>query len=72
MRGAKKSVNGDIRKGSTRHWNNLEDYWSCAGGLSAGIVIGTYLRDPKNSGTDPITVDGIYGRRRRKRDDSRE
>ena len=27
-------------------WNYLEDYWPCAGGLSAGKVIGTQMRDP--------------------------
>ena len=37
-------------QGSTRDWNSLEDYWSCAGGLSAVNVIGTQLRDPINTG----------------------
>ena len=37
-------------RGSTRYWNDLEDYWPCAGGLSAGNAIGTQLRDPINSG----------------------
>ena len=31
-------------------WNYLEDYWPCAGGLSTVNVIGTQLRDPRNSG----------------------
>ena len=30
--------------------NYLEDYWPCAGGLSAGNAIGTRLHDPINSG----------------------
>ena len=38
------------KKGSTRYWNYLGDYWSCAGGLSAVNAIGTLLRDPINSG----------------------
>ena len=29
--------------------NYLEEYWPCAGGLSAVNVIGTQLRDPINS-----------------------
>ena len=37
-------------KGSTRHWNYLEDYWACAGGLSAVKSIGTQLRDTIDSG----------------------
>ena len=37
-------------KGSTRYWNYVEDYWLCAGGLSAVNAIGTQLRDPINSG----------------------
>ena len=36
-------------QGSTRYWNYLEDYWPCAGGLSAVNAIGTQLRDPLNS-----------------------
>ena len=36
-------------QGSTRCWNYLEDYWPCAGGLSAVKAIGTQLRDPINS-----------------------
>ena len=43
-------VHGDLQNGSTRYWNYLEDYWPCAGGLSAVNVIGTQLRDPINSG----------------------
>ena len=35
---------------SNRCWNCLEDYWSCAGGLSAVNAIGTQLRDQINSG----------------------
>ena len=37
-------------QGSTRYCNYLEDYWPCAGGLSAVNAIGTQLRDPINSG----------------------
>ena len=29
------------QKGSTRHWDYLEDYWPCAGGVSAVNAIGT-------------------------------
>ena len=43
-------VHGDLQNGSTRYWNYLEDYWPCAGGLSAVNVIGTQFRDPINSG----------------------
>ena len=38
-----------MQNGSTRHWNYLEDYWPCAGGLSAVNAIGTQLCDPINS-----------------------
>ena len=34
-RGAHQLVHGDLQNNSTRYWNNLEDYWPCAGGLSA-------------------------------------
>ena len=30
--------------------NYLEDYWPCAGGLSAVNAVGTQLRDPMNLG----------------------
>ena len=40
----------DRCKGSTNYMNYLEDYWPCAGGLSAVNAIGTQLRDPINSG----------------------
>ena len=43
-------VHGDLKNGSTCYWNYLEDYWPCAGGLSAVNAIGTQLRDPINSG----------------------
>ena len=39
-----------ICKCSTRYWNYLEDYWPCAGGLSATNAIGTQLSDRINSG----------------------
>ena len=42
-------VHGDLQKGSTRYWNYLENYWPCAGGLSAMNDIGTQLRDLINS-----------------------
>ena len=42
-------VRGDLQNGGTRYWNYLEDYWPCAGGLSAVNVIGTQLRDPIKS-----------------------
>ena len=55
----KKMVHDDTGKGSTRYWNYLEDYWPCAGGLSAVNAIGTQLRGLINSGPDPMAVDGI-------------
>ena len=36
--------------GSTRYWNDLEDYWPHAGGRSAVNAIGTQLRDLISSG----------------------
>ena len=36
-------------KGGTRYSNYLDDYWLCAGGLSAVNAIGTQLRDLINS-----------------------
>ena len=53
-------VHGDLQNGSTRYWNYLEDYyWSYAGGLSAVNAIGTQLRDPINSGLDPMAYGGL-------------
>ena len=43
-------VHGDTCKGSTDYWNYPEDYWPCAGGLSAVNAIGTQLRDLISSG----------------------
>ena len=37
-------------KGSIRYWNYLDDYWPCAGGLSAVNTIDTRSRDLMNSG----------------------
>ena len=48
--GAHWLVRGDKCKDITRCWNRLEDYWPCAGGLSAVNAIGTQLGDPVNSG----------------------
>ena len=42
-------------KGSTRYWSYLEDYWPCAGGLTAVKSSGTHLRDKINLG---LTTDG--------------
>ena len=39
-----------LKKGNTRYWNYLEEYWPCAGGLSAVNASGTELHDPMNSG----------------------
>ena len=36
-------------QGSTRNWKYLDDYWSCAGGLSPVNAISTQLRDPINT-----------------------
>ena len=49
-KGAHYMVHGVLQNGSTRYWNYLEDYWPCAGGLSAVNAIGTQLRDTINSG----------------------
>ena len=49
---AQKLPHGDACKGSTRYWKNLEDYWPCAGELSALYAIGTSLRDLINSNKD--------------------
>ena len=43
-------VHGDLKNGSTCYWNYLEDYWPCAGGLSAVNAIDTQLLVPMNSG----------------------
>ena len=37
----------------------LEDYWSCADGLSAVSVIGTQVAQPDKIWTDPMAYDGI-------------
>ena len=39
-------LRGDIWKGSTLYWYYLEDYWPCAGGLSAVNAIGMHMREP--------------------------
>ena len=61
-------------KGSTRYWNYIEDYWSCAGVLSAVNAIGTQLRDPIKAGglTRWRTAVQINGRRRGNREESHE
>ena len=43
------SMHGDAKGSSTRYWNYLEVYWSCAGGLSAVNAMGMQLHDPINS-----------------------
>ena len=43
-RGAYYLAHDDLKNGITRYWNYLEDYWPCAGGLSAVNVIGRQLR----------------------------
>ena len=50
--------------------STLEDYWPCAGGLSAVNTIGTQLRD-LISGLIRWRLT-VYGRRRGKREESRE
>ena len=47
--GAHWLVHSDAKAAPVRYWNYLEDYWPCAGGLSAVNVIRTQLRDPINS-----------------------
>ena len=46
------------RRGSTRYWNYLEDFWPCAGGLSAINAIATQMHDPINSGLNPMAYGG--------------
>ena len=53
--------------------STYEDYWLCAGGLSAVNAIGRQLRDLIKLGTDPMAYGGIKnGRRRGKREEYRE
>ena len=50
-RGAHKLVHGDLqRQQPVTGTLPFEDYWPCAGGLSAVNAIGTQLRSPINSG----------------------
>ena len=37
----RRTLIGPLQNGGTRYWNYLEDYWPCAGGLSAVNAIGT-------------------------------
>ena len=60
-RGAHKLVHDDTWEGSTRYSNYLEDYWLCAGGLSAVNAIGAQRRDLVSSGTEPMAIGGIPG-----------
>ena len=48
------------------------DYGPCAGGLSAVNRHRYAVASPDKLGTEPMAVDGIIGRRRGKRDVSRE
>ena len=60
-------------KGSSRSWNYLENYWPCAGELSAVNAIDTQLRDPMDSGlTRWYMAVYIHGRRRENREESRQ
>ena len=43
-------VHGDLQTDSTRYSNYPEDYWPCAGGLSAVDAIGMQLRGTITSG----------------------
>ena len=52
-RGAHELVHGDLQNGSFRYWNYLEDYWPCAGKLSAVPSVRNNcvpMHDPINSG----------------------
>ena len=57
-------------QGHTRYWNNHEDFWPCAGGLLAVNPIGAPR--PDKFKTDPIVVEGTFGRLRGNRKESRE
>ena len=59
---------------STGYWKYFEDYWPCAGGISAVNAIGTKLRDTINSGLTPCRIwfELINGRRRGNREESCE
>ena len=52
-------------KSSTRYWNYFEDYWPCAGELSAANAIGTQLRDPITSELTKWRMAVKLNRRRR-------
>ena len=43
-RGAHQLVHGDLQNGSTCYWNCLEDYWPCAGGFSAVVVVDSHIQ----------------------------
>ena len=45
-----KMIHGDAKASTRCCWNCLEDFWPCAGVLSAVNAIGTQLCDPINSG----------------------
>ena len=47
--GPEAHINWSMVTWKMAYWNYLEDYWPCAGGLSAVNVIGTHLRDPLKS-----------------------
>ena len=55
----RKSIERCMNYYCIRYSSFLEDYWPCAGGLSAVNAIGAQLRDTKNSGAEPIAVGGI-------------
>ena len=63
---------GDTWIGSTRYSSHLENYWPCAGGLSAVNANGTQVRGPIQLGTKPMAVGGIDGRHRAKREEKSE
>ena len=52
-------VHGNPQNGSTRYGNYLEDYWPCAGGLSAVNAIGTQFASPDTLETDLMAYSGL-------------
>ena len=61
-------------QGSTGYWKYFEDYWPCAGGISAVNATGTKLRDTINSGLTPCRIwfELMNGRRRGNQEESCE
>ena len=59
-RGAHHLIHGDTYKDRTRYSNYLQDYWPCAGILTAVNAIGTQVRNPINSGLNQWRLTAKY------------